>query len=137
MLRLSEGLKMAKYALVGGLNTGVDFAVFCAMVYGFGVGSAWAQVASYLLATANSYLLNRYWTFGVREKKNVAEMVKFVLVNAISFAASTAVLLLLEHWGAEAALAKLVSVGCSMIVNYAGYRLWVFRGMETQGNRAH
>ncbi|OXS52206.1 hypothetical protein B1A99_34815 [Cohnella sp. CIP 111063] len=132
MLRLSEGLKMAKYALVGGLNTGVDFAVFCALVYGLGFPSAGAQAVSYLAGTVNSYLLNRYWTFRVRNKMSAAEMVRFVLVNAASFAAATAVLLALEHAGLEAAAAKAVSVFVSLAVNYAGYRLWVFGGKQRQ-----
>jgi len=136
MLRLSEGLKMAKYALVGGLNTGVDFAVFCALVYGFGMGSAWAQTISYLAGVANSYLLNRYWTFRVKGKRSAAEIVRFAAVNVLSFALATAVLLGLEYWGAEAALAKFVSIGCSLAVNYAGYRLWVFRGEKLQSQRA-
>ncbi|TVX98756.1 GtrA family protein [Cohnella terricola] len=136
MLRLSEGLKMAKYALVGGLNTGVDFVVFCALVYGFGTGSAWAQAISYLAGVANSYLLNRYWTFRVKGKRSAAEIVRFAAVNVLSFAFATAVLLGLEYWGTEAALAKFVSIGCSLVVNYAGYRLWVFRGEELQSQRA-
>ncbi|MFC4597017.1 GtrA family protein [Cohnella hongkongensis] len=128
MLRLSEGIKVAKYALVGGVNTGVDFAVFCALVYGLGVPSAGAQAASYAAGVANSYLLNRYWTFRVRGKRSAAEMLRFVLVNAASFAAATAALLGLERGGVESAIAKAISVAVSLGVNYAGYRLWVFGG---------
>ena len=132
MLRLSEMLKMAKYALVGGLNTGVDFAVFCALVYGLGMPSAGAQAIAYLTGTANSYLLNRYWTFGVRGHKSAAEMVRFVAVNVVSFAAATAALLGLEYAGLESALAKAISVFVSLALNYAGYRLWVFDGKDRQ-----
>lgn len=133
MLRLSERMKLAKYALVGGLNTGVDFAVFCAFVYGFGMGSIAAQTISYLAGVANSYLLNRYWTFQVKSKRNMSELVRFIVINVASFAAATALLLGLEQWGAESALAKIVSVACSLVVNYVGYRLWVFqtRGMDS------
>ncbi len=137
MLRLSEGKKMAKYTLVGGLNTGVDFAVFCALEYGVGMGSVWAQTISYIAGVANSYLLNRYWTFQVKDKRSMAELMRFILINVLSFAAATAVLLGLEQGGLESALAKIVSVICSLAVNYVGYRLWVFRGMERQGNRAN
>ncbi|BBI35085.1 GtrA family protein [Cohnella abietis] len=137
MLRLSEGMKLAKYALVGGLNTGVDFAVFCALVYGAGLGSLWAQSISYLAGVINSYLLNRYWTFKVKKKQSVGEVVRFILINIVSFSAATLALLGLEHWGTESALAKIVSVVCSLAVNYIGYRLWVFRDVELQGDRAN
>ena len=135
MLRLSEGKKMAKYALVGGLNTGVDFVIFCTLVYALGMGSVWAQTISYIVGVANSYMLNRYWTFKVTVKRSVAELIRFILINVMSFIAATAVLLALEHGGAESALAKIVSVACSLVVNYAGYRLWVFRVKELQENR--
>ncbi|XID95769.1 GtrA family protein [Paenibacillaceae bacterium WGS1546] len=137
MLRLTEGFKMAKYAIVGGLNTGVDFAVFCLLVYGFGAGTAWAQAASYLAGTANSYVMNRYWTFRVKEKRSAAELLRFVAINVLSFGAATAVLLGLAYGGTEAALAKAVSVVCSLAVNYAGYRLWVFSGTEGRKSRAN
>jgi len=128
---------MAKYALVGGLNTGVDFAVFVALVYGFGMGSVWAQCAAYFAGMANSYYWNRKWTFRTKGKMNAPELVRFAVINAASFVAATAVLLTLEHWGAQPAIAKIASIVCSLIVNYAGYRLWVFRGMESAGKRAH
>ncbi|WP_239618718.1 GtrA family protein [Cohnella mopanensis] len=130
MLRLSESKRLAKFAIVGGLNTGVDFAVFCALVYGLGFGSFWAQAISYLVGVANSYLLNRYWTFQVKEKQSAAELVRFIVINLLSFGASTLVLLSLESWGTEPALAKMISVVCSLAVNYIGYRLWVFRAQE-------
>jgi putative flippase GtrA len=137
MLGLSEGRKIAKYALVGGLNTGVDFAVFCALVYASGMATIWAQTISYGAGLINSYLLNRYWTFEVKEQRRMAEMVRFILINALSFVAATAVLLGLAQWGLESAWAKIGSVACSLVVNYAGYRLWVFRGMELHGKRAN
>jgi putative flippase GtrA len=137
MLRLSEGRKMAKYALVGGLNTGVDFAVFCALVYALGMATIWAQAISYGAGLINSYLLNRYWTFQVKDRQSMAELLRFILINALSFIAATAVLLGLEQWGMESSWAKIASVGCSLAVNYAGYRIWVFRGMELHGKRAN
>jgi putative flippase GtrA len=139
MLRLSEGIKMVKYAIVGGLNTGVDFAIFCLLVYGAGLGSIGAQTISFLAGMANSYLLNRYWTFQVKGKRSMTELTRFILINVLSFAVATAVLLGLEQWGTESALAKIASIVFSLAVNYAGYRLWVFPGterMEQSGNRA-
>jgi len=117
---------MAKYALVGVMNTGVDFAVFCVLVYAAGLGSAWAQPISYGAGIANSYFLNRVWTFQVKKRQQVGDIVKFIVVNMLSFAAATAVLLGLEYTGLEAAIAKACSVGVSLVVNYVGYKLWVF-----------
>ncbi len=122
---------MAKYALVGVMNTGVDFAFFCVLVYAAGLGTAWAQTISYVAGIANSYVLNRVWTFQVKKRHRVGDIVRFIVVNVLSFAAATAVLLGLEQAGLEAALAKACSVVVSLVVNYVGYKLWVFRG-DTQ-----
>ncbi|MFD0671624.1 GtrA family protein [Cohnella sp. GCM10027633] len=135
MRKKQEFVRMAKYALVGVMNTGVDFAVFCALVYGAGVASVWAQVASYGIALANSYVLNRKWTFQARGERQLGDVVRFVAVNAVSFGLSTAALLGLESAGMESAIAKGCSVFVSMVANYAGYRLWVFRA-QPGGERA-
>lgn len=135
MLRSAEGRKLAKFALVGGLNTGVDFAVFCLLVYGAGMISIGAQILSYGAGLLNSYLWNRRWTFGVKKHHKAGEVLRFITVNLFSFAAATALLLALEQWGIASALAKALSVVMSLAINYVGYRLWVFR-MEHQGNRA-
>lgn len=135
MLGSTEVKRLAKFALVGGLNTGVDFAVFCLMVYAAGMTSLWAQILSYSAGLANSYLWNRLWTFGVKKQHKFGEILRFIGVNLMSFAAATAVLLGLEQWGIGSAAAKAVSVTVSLAVNYFGYRIWVFR-MEQYGNRA-
>lgn len=135
MKKRTEWIRLAKYGLVGVLNTGVDFAVFCALVYAAGVASVWAQVASYGIALANSYVLNRKWTFQARGERQLGDIVRFVAVNAASFGLSTAALLGLEQAGMELAVAKGCSVVVAMIANYAGYRLWVFRP-QPGGERA-
>ncbi|WP_373230238.1 GtrA family protein [Cohnella sp.] len=127
MLRLAEGKRMVKYALVGGLNTGVDFAVFCVLVYGAGMASIWAQVLSYGAGLINSYMWNRSWTFQVKRQHKAGEIIRFLGVNLLSFAAATAMLLGLEQWGTGSVTAKAVSAALSLAVNYAGYRIWVFR----------
>ena len=136
MLKRSELARMAKYSLVGVMNTGVDFVLFCALVYAAGLGSAWAQTISYGTAVANSYLLNRVWTFQVKKRQRFSDIVRFIVVNALSFAAATATLLGLEQAGLETAIAKACSVGVSLVVNYAGYKLWVFRP-ETKSGQAN
>jgi putative flippase GtrA len=127
MLSSSEGKRMAKYALVGGMNTGVDFAIFCLLVYGAGMVTIWAQLLSFGAGLINSYLWNRRWTFQVKREHKAGEIIRFLGVNLLSFAAATALLLGLEQWGIGSAAAKAVSIAVSLAVNYAGYRIWVFR----------
>jgi putative flippase GtrA len=69
--RLSGGLpghgrRMARFGLVGVLNTGLDFLVFVLLFYGLGWSLLVANSLGYLTGLANSYLLNSRWTFGDR-----------------------------------------------------------------------
>jgi putative flippase GtrA len=131
-----EPIRMAKFALVGLLNTGLDFAVFMVLVYGLAVPSGWGQAASYSCGIANSYWWNRRWTFRATNRRSWPELLRFVVLNGVSFAGATAVLLGLQYrLGWAPAGAKAVSILVSLAVNYAGSRYWVFR-METRDNRA-
>lgn len=131
-----EKIRVAKFALFGVINTGVDFAVFMLLVYGMGIGTAWAQTVSYGCGVVSSYLLNRRWTFGSAGRGNWAEFMRFAAVNAASFAAATAVLLGLQTGaGLSPVAAKAASILFALIVNYTGNRFWVFR-MESRRHRA-
>jgi putative flippase GtrA len=123
-----ERLRMAKFALVGVFNTGLDFAVFIFLVYGLSFTSVWAQVLSYGIGVVNSYWWNGKWTFQSTGRGTWREMLRFVALTAVSFAAATVLLLVLEHGlGWSPALAKAASVIVSIVVNYSGSRYWVFR----------
>ncbi|MBB6632687.1 GtrA family protein [Cohnella thailandensis] len=120
--------QLAKFATVGVMNTAVDFVVFTALVYGLGAASALAQTISYLCGFLNSYVMNRNWTFRSEKRASAGEVVRFAVVNAVSFGVSMAILLGLEKGLGWSPLAgKIVSVIGSLAVNYVGSKLWVFR----------
>jgi len=126
-MRGNERTKMVKFALVGTLNTGVDFAVFMLLVYLFGVPAWLAQIGSYGSGVANSYWMNRRWTFRASGGGNLREALRFAAVNGTSFLAATAVLLgLNQGLGWSPLVAKLASVAIATMVNYSGSRYWVF-----------
>lgn len=129
-----ERMKMVKFALVGVVNTGVDFAVFVLLVYALGVTAWLAQIASYACGVANSFWLNRRWTFrAAGSGGHWREALRFAAVNGASFLAATSVLIgLHEGLGWTPAAAKAASVCFATIVNYVGSRYWVFRGRREQ-----
>lgn len=132
MIPGTEWKRMTKFALVGALNTGVDFAVFALLALAAGVPVLWAQAVSYGAGVVNSYLLNRHWTFRVTRRPHPGEWLRFGANQAAAFAAATAVLLLLaEGAGWTPLWAKAVSIAASLAVGYAGSRFWVFR-MQTK-----
>lgn len=112
----------------------MDFAVFAALVYGLGAAAIAAQPVSYLCGFANSYFWNRKWTFRSGSRVNLAELVRFGVVNAVSFGLATVVLMaVVSGLGWNALIGKAISIFASLAANYIGSRLWVFRGAAESG----
>lgn len=148
MERKNEAKKTAwqiiKFAIVGVLNTLVDFAVFQALNLLLG----WvyvAQIIGYTCGIINSYVWNSNWTFREQRTRSFREIALFILVNLLSLGVSLGVIWLCRdvfgitnEWVASwmpAALNgflkgdtvdKLIATCFAIVVNYVGNRLFVF-----------
>ena len=137
--------QMAKFAVVGVLNTLVDFAVFQALNLTLGWVYA-AQVLGYTFGVINSYLWNSNWTFREQRTRSAKEMILFLLVNVASLGVSLGMMWLLREvfgvtneWVAQwmptalagfikgDTIAKLIATVFAIAVNYLGNRLFVFK----------
>src|SRR3989344_2114598 len=114
--------QVAKFALVGVLNTAIDFGVLNFLIfltnYTQGTGIGLINVPSFSLAILNSYIWNRKWVF---EKMGEGNFFTFVAVTTFippAFNLSPTV------W---ANVAKVFATVFSMIWNFTGYKLIVFR----------
>lgn len=115
-----------RFAAVGVLNTGVDMAIFFLMTW-LGVPYVAAQVVSYSCGTANSYLLNKTWTFR-SNGHSYSEVARFIIVNLASLGISLACLSLLHDTvGLGLATAKIIATVSALAVNFIGNKLWVFK----------
>ena len=139
-----------KFAVVGVINTLVDFAVFQTLNLLLGWVYA-AQVAGFTCGVVNSYLWNSNWTFRKERTKSLREMALFLLVNLLSLGVSLGVIWLCREvfgvtnaWAAEwmpkalagfikgDTIAKLIATCFSIVVNYVGNKLLVFNGKGKQ-----
>lgn len=126
-------VQFLRFCTVGLGNTVVDFSAFYLLLQG-GVPYLVAQVLSYSAGVANSFILNRKWTFRVRRKTNVLEIVKFVIVNGLSLLVASGLLFILsDTHHLDLWLSKLIATGGGLMVNFMGSRLWVF----TESPRYH
>ena len=133
-MAIREWKRLFKYGIVGLLNTFVDFAVFSALVYGLSAEAIVAQPVSYLCGFANSYIWNRKWTFRSGKRADVRELIRFGVVNAVSFGLATVALMaVVSGLGWNALIGKAASIVVSLAVNYIGSRMWVFRGAAESG----
>lgn len=121
-----------KVAIVGVFNTIVSFALFNLFLVIFAWAWFPAITVSFTLTTFMSYLINRRWTFDLRNGGiSGRESMSFFGVNLLAYLGSVGIM-----WAAEAAfgplsvvgsnVALLVAAGLLILPKLAGYRDIVF-----------
>ncbi|MDP9212278.1 MAG: GtrA family protein [bacterium] len=118
--------QFVKFALVGLMTTAINFAVYGALLW-FGVFYIVAAVIAFVVATLNSYTLNRIWTFraGVHRIRKLA---KFTAVQTVGLSLNLAgLVLLVEVAGLHAFPAQVIANGLVVLSNFAGNKFWTFR----------
>lgn len=123
------------FAIIGAINTGVDFAILNLLLLTLGATSGvWYIIMksiSFLAANANSYFMNTRFTFPTaRSPKSfgsffVATLVGLCVNVLISYLAR---IVLLHYVGdiASANIGALVGTVASMVVNFLLYKYVVF-----------
>ena len=135
--RLGFLWQLAKFALVGVLNTSIDFGVYNFLIATTlatkGPGIILINATSFSLALINSFFWNRDWVFGESKKNKfstfaVVTLIGLLINTGAVFAITTYVNPVLvdtpEVW---ANIAKLLATGMSLVWNFLGYKLIVFR----------
>jgi putative flippase GtrA len=123
------------FCLIGGINTLVDWAAYSLILILSGTRGGFAllaaQTAGFTAGVANSFAMNRWFTFRRESKggRTGKQLVKFLLVNALTLSMSYGALLLLTQIaGINEFAAKVPLVPLTLCVNYFGYKLFVFKG---------
>ncbi len=124
--------QLVKLAIIGVVNTVVDFALFN-VFRANGVALVPSLILAFTLATLVSYVLNRLWTFKIKHGKGLTrESLAFLLVNAVALAATVGMVQVadvlfgpLSRFGEN--VAKLVAGGVITFPKLAGFRDLVFK----------
>jgi len=119
-----------KFCLVGGINTLVDSAVFSLCFYIiFKQNTALQPIAfalGYTFGLICSYILNKLWTF--KEKSTSSkQIIVFIIINIVAFSLGLGELSLLKTVSIIGIEAKLLSVPLTLLVNFIGNKLFVFK----------
>ncbi|MDB5224759.1 MAG: hypothetical protein JWO43_381 [Candidatus Adlerbacteria bacterium] len=126
--------QILKFMAVGVLNTALDLSAYVALTRGtevFAQHLVAAKLFSFLLGTISSLLINRYWTFGVREKITFFEVLRFYAVVSISLAINVEGLNILLRLGMYDLAALIITTGLTFGTNFVLSKFWVFRPSRT------
>jgi putative flippase GtrA len=127
--------EMAKFGAVGLVNTVLDYAVLNLLL---SAGPLKAKVASTVVATTASYLMNRHWTFNTRDRAGLRrEYTLFFALNLVGLVIQLTVLGaakyglgFTEHGGGDDRLAlnlfNALGIGVAMVFRFWAYRTFVF-----------
>jgi putative flippase GtrA len=134
--RLAILYQFAKFFLVGGMNTLVDLGILNLLIFFSGISSGLVyslfKGTSFLVATTNSYVWNKLWTFNSTKGK----FSQFLVVSTIGFVINVGIASLVVNLvGPQFNLAAKTwaNVGAIMgsviglLWNFVGYKFVVFK----------
>jgi|SRR3989344_9505602 len=131
--------QFSRFVAIGFTNAAIDFAYLNIVMYFSGIthGKWYAVIraCAFIFATINSFLLNKYWTFQT-DKKDIREFASFVIITTISliinvFVSTYIVTYIDPLFGMRAQqwanIGAVTGSAISLIVNFTGYKLLVFK----------
>lgn len=117
-----------KFNLVGLVNTGITFGVSLGITYIFHIHEVITYPIGYVCGLINSFIMNKFWTFGKKHHFGIWEIVKFVIVNMVALGGSEVIIKVSSDvlkfapvWGV------LLALCFSIPTNYLGFKYWVFK----------
>jgi len=124
-------LKAISFAMVGVVNTGIDFSVFWTTATYLHWPLVPANVLAWLVAVSFSYAMNSFITFGPESGRILRwrDYATFVASGIAGMVASTATLVALSYVLPLLA-AKLLSILVSFVVNFALSHFVVFKARK-------
>lgn len=127
---------LTRFSLVGIINTLIDFFVFSLLQGVFGFSYGFSQFMGYSCGIANSFILNKNWTFNQEnaKKKTAEELMKFVVVNLVTLAITMiAINYLTKNLQVNVYAAKIIVTILAQISNFLLYKLWIFKSNYRDG----
>jgi putative flippase GtrA len=125
-LEMMDIRKFIKFSLVGVVNTVVFYGIYYVLLQ-VGLVYAIALTVSNIVAIANSYVLNKLFTFKTKEK-SFKETVRFFIVAGIQYLLNLLIVhVCVSFIGISATLAGVIAIGITVFISYFGHKLWTFR----------
>src|SRR5436190_18127191 len=121
-------LKAMSFALVGVLNSAVDFGVFALAYSYFGLPIILANVLSWCVAVSGSYVMNSLTTFDHESGRELRAKAyfSFALSQAAGLVANTTTVVVASYFK-PVLVVKVLAIGVRFLVNFTLSHFIVFR----------
>lgn len=120
-------LPLIKYGIVGGLGTGIHFAVLILLVEMWSMNPVAASIVGFIVVLIISYMLNRMWTFEDRQSGYAKQFMKYVVVSCAGMVINTLIMYVSVEWlSISYIIGQLISTVVVPIHNYIWNRRWTF-----------
>lgn len=121
-------LKAMSFAIVGVVNSAVDFGVFSLAYYHFGLPIITANILSWLVAVSGSYIMNSLTTFARESGRELRlkAYFHFALSQVAGLVANTATVFAASYF-MPVWTGKVLAIGASFLVNFSLSHFIVFR----------
>jgi putative flippase GtrA len=121
-------LKAASFAVVGLVNSAVDFGVFSFAYYYLQFPIVLANIVSWSVAVSGSYVMNSLTTFARESGRELSlkSYASFALSQAAGLVANTATVIVASYF-MPVLVGKVLAIGASFLVNFSLSHFVVFR----------
>ena len=120
--------QIAKFGVVGVINTIIDFGLLNLLIQVFGWGVLGANTVSFSAAVINSFFMNKYWTFNERAGRLHMQFGGFIVVALVGLGLSDFLVYYFnETMGMHYNWAKLISVFVVFAWNFFASKYLIFK----------
>jgi putative flippase GtrA len=132
-LGLATQKEALRFMSVGVINTLLDVAAYIVLTRATGYFADHLTVAkflSFLAGTVSSLTLNRTWTFGMRTRLTLGEVLRFYAMTSVSLALNVALMSALVGMGMYDLYALSLTTVFTFAANFTLSKFWVFKRPE-------
>ena len=129
--------RFTKFFVVGAVNFFIDFSILNLLSFAIGINKgivvAFFSAVSFLVANANSYFLNKKWTFKTSNK--TSKYKTFLVISVFGVTINISIVYLFTTLISQPYfsgivwlnISKIIATGFVMFFNYFGYKKFVFK----------
>ena len=124
---LKYGTQFIKFCLVGSTGALIHLGLLYSLTEVFHIWYMVSSAAAFMVAVANNFVLNKYWTFRDKTPQIPRQFVVYTVVNSISLGINLSVLYILtEYTGMWYMTAQIIAIFVALTNNYLGNKRFTF-----------